>query len=257
MSHPVRSSGLGEAEMRERIAHKLQFHTNIAHIARTLDLEYHQVLDVVRTLDAAEWNRIIESTDEERGWHVRMLKRIVEHQMDSIEQGRPLYEKNFELVRDDAGAPVMIASKTKESRTVLAALERHSKLIGLDAPTKSLNVNVNARTVISPEQQQALITDPEYRRHVLAMEQRERELLSQGEGHVAGPVRGGGEPGEMVLRPAPGAPEPEDDGGRDRRDHPPGHLHAAPARQEPLSLDVLPGVVPGHLPRSEGDPGQL
>jgi len=62
---------------------------------------------------------------------------------------------------------------------------------GFNAPTLSASLNLDAR--ISPEQQQALINDAEYRRHALAMEQREREIAAQWTSDVAGPVRGSGE----------------------------------------------------------------
>lgn len=177
MSMARKSSALSDAQIRERIAHKLQFHTNVAHIARTLELDYDYVLGIVRELDAEEANRLRDASDEEKGWQIRILKAIASKSLDVIEEGRELRDAKFELVLDKDGKPIKTAASAKDARTVMLALADIRKIEGLDAPTKSVNLNLSGKTLVHPADQKELLdADPVVLEHQLAINARRRAI---------------------------------------------------------------------------------
>jgi hypothetical protein len=151
MGRTIASDRLTDAEIRERIAHKLQFHTNLAHIARSLDLPYDTVRDVARELDAAETRRLRDAPDEEKGRHIRLINAIVDRSLKSIEQGRVLRDQGFRIVVGEDGKPIKVPAKSREYRTVLLALADIRKIQGLDAPARSVSVDARINATVDAE----------------------------------------------------------------------------------------------------------
>jgi hypothetical protein len=229
-----------------------------------------------RLVDDADFLKLDETEQVEtllyQGWEVSRIARTLRMSRDMVQRYCDVIDEDMEAALEEAPASIKkrhsrtlrtIAANVMSSRSArenpkvylvaIKALADERKMLGLDAPTQSVSLSLN--TVVSPEHQQAFIDDPIIRQHTLAMEQRQREIEAEGPGHVARPLRRNRQQGPVALDPPPGAAERADDPGGDRGDRPADDAGAAEAREIPIPLDVLPGVVPGDVPRSAGDLG--
>lgn len=215
-----------------------------AELARSLKVPHPTACKLYEAVFEQVWTRVRDKYTPEV--LATMKDELVETLVEEIQNCR------------EAVAKTMADAKpsTRSYTHLNSAVKMLSAMLGFNAPLQSMSLNVEAR-ILDPAKQQALVSDPEYCRLVMAAEERERAIFSHRQGHVAGQVRGIGQQGEVVLRPAPEPAQPEDDGRGDGQDPPPGDLHAAEARQVGVPVEVFPGLVPGHLPRSEGDLGRV
>jgi hypothetical protein len=206
------------------------------------------------------------------GWEVSRIARTLRMRRDDVQQYCDRIDEDMESALEESpaairkrhsrmlrtiAANVMASPKAREElrpyAIAIKALSDERKMLGLDAPSQSVTLSLN--TVVSDEQQQAFIDDPVIRQHTLAMEQRYREIEAQGARHLAGPVRRTRQQRPLEVHDSPVPAERQDAEGGDGPDRPADDLDAAAAREVGLPLDVLPGLVSGDLPRSEGHPG--
>lgn len=156
---------------------------------------------------------------------------------------------------DDADADAEDAADRGEPRSRfhakgLIAGKLLQDMLGFNAPTQSLNVNVAAR-LEDGERQKVLLADPRYRKLIQEREELTRELFANRPRDDSGRVRDARQQGQMEVPPASGLDEQGRDAGRVRRDPPPDDSRTTPDRQEHVLVEVVPGLVPGMVPGEE------
>jgi transposase-like protein len=166
---------LTDAEKRERVADLYRYETNMARIARRLDLDYNRVRDIVRELDREEFERLRNAPDEEKGWQVRILRTIVQKTMQGVEQGRVLRDEAGRPLTDEAGRPVVVPRNTREYRTAILALADMRRIEGLDAPTRSINLDIKANAQVDGDFLARVISTEKGRAALLALEEAANE----------------------------------------------------------------------------------
>lgn len=181
-----------DAEIRRRVADLARTHVNVAHICRKLDLPWHVVARIVEQADEAEFRRVRSSPDGEKGRQCRILDIVVEKVFAAAESNRVVRDEygrpKYAPVLDDEGAPVLREDGTplrrvarmplnaKQLRTAMEAMAYKRKILGLDAPTETRNLDLNLHAVVDAAETRRALADPVMQELMLKMEARQREL---------------------------------------------------------------------------------
>lgn len=233
VAHPMKDREFRKLDEEYKVEALIFQHWKANEIARETKIPLKTVNEIVSRIDEEMTLQAEESPEQLRAYHSWYLRRVAVEIMS-----HPMTRENPKLY--------LVGMK---------ALADQRDMVGANAPARSMSVSMSLNTVVSAEHQQAFIDDPIIREHVLAMEQRQRELEAQGSGDVPGSIRRGRLQGTVEVYATPGPPERPDDPDRDGGDRPPDYADAPEARQELLPVAVVPGLVSGDLPRSEGDLG--
>jgi hypothetical protein len=186
---------------------------SVSQIIRKTRLSRDRVNRILADLDEAKIRALAEGPESRRAWHTAYLEEVARQAFLSFNRSK----------RDGSkvGNPRLL-------RVGVEALSQVRKIHGDDAPERSAHLNINAHTLMDPDQQKVFLHDPVIRDAQLAIERRARELRGQGPDDVSGAVRRDREQGQMGLPAPPGTLEPPAGAGGDGGDPPPGHVHAAP-----------------------------
>lgn len=167
---PEESAIIESETLREEVRARLRETSDLPSIARELCMSLKVLTLMVRDFDGEEWERVLASTEEERGWHRRVLRRVVERSLTVVEKGVPMRGDDGHAVRDKNGEFVMTDAPNGASRTIIFALARLSKLGGLDAPTKNITLDIKANALTNPEAIDRILSNPRARRAMLEFE---------------------------------------------------------------------------------------
>lgn len=232
-AHPMRDPDFLNIDDDEKVEALLFRGWSVQRIARATGFRVDHVQQYVDELDADMIEQLQESPVKVKERQIRMLRGIVANVMtcDQVRENPKLY---------------LIAMK---------AMADERKIKGYDAPVQSANFSVSLRGDMSQDQIEADFDDPEIRRHALAIEERQRQIQAEGHRKIPGVVRRAGERRLVGLQAPHRADEP---GGMERDvggDFPPVDQHASAGGEIGVLVEVVTGVLPGPLPRSEGAPG--
>lgn len=148
------------------------------------------------------------------------------------------------------------ARKSEWLRAALMAMADQRRIHGLDAPSRSLHVQVSAdATREGGEPFMDLVDDPESRRLILALEDRQRQIRAERPDDVPGRIRRRGERRSLARQAPPPADERDRLGGGGGPDQETIDIDTPAGREVRILEQMVPGLVSRRLPGSEGDPG--
>lgn len=153
---------------------------SIRRIAREAHLPEHRVRVLMEHIDEAVLRQVAEEPERIKARHTGILNAIAQRVMDS-----PMTEES-----------------PKTLRVAMQALADIRKIHGLDAPTKTSNVSLNAYTLIQPEDQERFLNDHRIRQAQLVIEQVANEFRGA-EGAVPGDAGADRLPGPLEEGQAP------------------------------------------------------
>ena len=169
-----------------------------AEIVRISGIQSKIVRRHVASFAQRRMRRAREAPDVEAGRYLMSLDRIIERRTGPQQVGtRKVKVKDAEDNETEVEEPILAPPAPADDKTAIQAIDRASKLLGLDAPSRSESLNVTARLQnASPD----LMANARYRELLLEKEELERAIALQGSGHDAGRVRGEVEPRALESR---------------------------------------------------------
>lgn len=156
-----------------------------------------------------------------------------------------------------AGAVISNPRTRENQRDYLVAIEAMKEELRVrEIGTVAKSMSVNYHSIHSDAGlEEAMVDDPKIRQLVLDMEERQREIEAERALHDPRQVRRDGERRVVALQAPSSADEPGCAQGHGGGDQPPPLQHAPAGWQEPVHVEVVPGLVSRQVPGSEGDLG--
>lgn len=257
----VHGKEVSRAEVRERIKEIMVFEFNDAFIARKLGINRTTAWQLVTEIDQETTEFIAQNIPSIKGKLTRIAELVIESTIAKtrielkdnegnliLEDGQPILSHDPRLLSDNDKKVIMKASNT------IAELHDGVRAIG-----KNISLNISAKTLVNPAEQQELFeADPEVREHLLAINARRRALmLTQGNGH--------GDPGRSGLghshesdgvsldtSSSPGGDQSEADEGRLGPVQEVDHRRSAEAWKERDSFEEVPVLLSREFSESAG-----
>lgn len=220
---------------------KVQFLLNrmwpLEKIADKVGLTFYQVEAIKKRLLGQILSDVMHQPEDVQAEHAMILNGIARAALDQFH---------------DAPVDNRRSKYLEIARTAIADVR---EIFPLNAPSRSISLNVNAE-VNSPDALPLVdIDDPESRRLLLAFEDRQRQLRAEREADVAGPVRRRGERRALAGQ---AAPPPDERGGAEGGGGPDQEavdVHPPAGREVGVLEQVFPCLVSRELPGSAGDLG--
>lgn len=162
-----------------------------------------------------------------------------------------LAEKEFAKDDPDGKAAKLINAANNATKLLTRVVP------GLQAPLTSINLDLTDRSLVKPDDQQALINaDPELQDIALAFNARRRAIVAAARLDRPGGVRDGGQRREVDAVAPPGIHQQDIDASGFWSEPQGDDLRPSAPREIGVRFEVLPGVVSRDLPGSEGHHGE-